>query len=827
MKPKYRAAETAARRGSSMFMLLALAASAASAQTPAPAGAEGEAGFEIPEPLKPWAEPTYTQRYFLRVEAPPLAGAVNLQNAPHVASVYLPLRSYDLAQGEEANDEDAKLRVEHVLLLDDQGEVQPVLVRPVARGREVEVAFGTRSGQRRYALYAGANEGRAARASPTTFRTTALMVRRQVQQTPKGKLPSAEKPMTFAAFEELGRNLPRTGVGACANIDDPEPPEEHLRRAGPGYTSVFEGFLRAPLPGRYGFAVFTYGAACLVVDGYEVCTAGAADPKRGTFDLKGEIELGAGTHRVVLYHIQAGDKMGVRLFWKPPFAEDFGVAPAQAFPRGLPAVVARAENVAGRVEPFLHVERLAQFRVRRHRGPALEKEWVLYFAQAVAEAAPGGELAFEAFGAASRRVPAAGGCAWMPAGAETKIAWQGEGAPAEPLSRTVLFPLEREGGRNVADLCGALELKAASTFLYSDETGQIHFETQLAPLPVIHEKNRVERGPPIPAPQPMGQYRVAWSLQGPDGPGEILERAEATPALDGRCKIRVPLPPERFAEASKSGQVRLVASLSVGGVPVERLALRLLHARAPWPAGVFARLDGLGYAEPAAGGPGGEPEQALVVVPREDEADYRRFRLREEARALDASEILFLGDPLVEAPAGADPEAPLGLAARLARAYPEKTWSARVLPGPSRGRFVFRLLEAAEAAARKREGGLPESVVVSVGGGDAYAQTPLHDFERGLDVLVDRLRLAGTRRILFLGVVPEPGRTRQGEPYQKRWAEIVRAHHLEGFDIFTLWTEQSDWLKHFALDPDSDKAAYGPAPNVQALDGLVEALRGK
>jgi hypothetical protein len=306
---------------------------------------------------------------------------------------------------------------------------------------------------------------------------------------------------------------------------------------------------------------------------------------------------------------------------------------------------------------------------------------------------------------------------------------------------------------------------------------------------------------------------------------------EATPDATGRRKVRLPLDLAPLATALSERALRLDIRLTIGGLPADARAYRLLHARAAWPGTLRALPAGLEFVPDRAEGiEAGETEQALVVVPREDEADYRRFRppLLTSPRSTSSAEALFLGDPLVEPPAGTAANVPVGLAARLAQALPEKEWTRVLLPGPHRDLFIFRLLAAAETHLRGRPGGrISGLVLVSLGLGDAARQTPGYDFERGLDVLVDRLRRAGAERIFFLGVLPEPGRMRQAESYQAKVLDVIRQQHLEGLDLFTPWTKEQDWERRYRLESESPTPAYGPVPNAAALDEITEQLKAR
>jgi len=129
------------------------------------------------------------------------------------------------------------------------------------------------------------------------------------------------------------------------------------------------------------------------------------------------------------------------------------------------------------------------------------------------------------------------------------------------------------------------------------------------------------------------------------------------------------------------------------------------------------------------------------------------------------------------------------------------------------------------AAVRSPGGKLPALAIVSLGGGDVARQTPIHTFERALDTLLDRLRVGGVKKILFVGVLPEPSREKQCEPYQERVLEVQRQHHVDGVDIFNTWTKESDWARRFCLDGAEKAPLYGPVPNSAALDEIVQMIK--
>ncbi|MBI3828540.1 MAG: SGNH/GDSL hydrolase family protein [Planctomycetes bacterium] len=827
--------------------------------------AAARAEDDLPAAWKTWADRAYTTRYLLQLFTPPAEGATGLQPENNLATLVLPLKTTPLLsiQGDTPKDPDAPTtRPEDVLLLDEEGRVVPILIREVKGGNEVQIAFPFQKGQQRFCLYAGAAAGNEVKHSPQTFAPKALRVRVHALELSQANTPTEKKPLTLERFKAipLDENLLLQDIRK--NIDDPEPlappfvddPERRLPRLKniERYAALYEGFLRAPLKGSYAFCVTTFGAAFLVIDGEAVASSGAPDPGRGAFALAGKKGLAPGIHRVALYFAQGGMKTGVRLQWKAPGEPDFTTVPAQAFVRGIPAEVAGVESRGAVADDppvknaFVHLEQLGQCRTGLFHGPAEAREWVQLFAQAVGPLAGEGRvIRLSAAGAAPVDLPSTGGLAWLPAGVEVAAELFNRDGSALPSSvaRKVIFPTEEAGARDVDLLPGELALKFAPQFIYPDETGQLHFEAQLNPLPQLTSKERVERGLLRQAPLPPGQFRMRMRVTGMEAgdaaqAGKALAgdaEIEATPDESGRRKIRIPIEGAKLAEFAKSGSARLEIELLVGGVRVDRLVFRLLHSRAEWPGELVARPDHLEFIPAKGNEKERDAERVLVLAPREDEGDYRRFQplgLR-GAPGAGVKEALFAGDPLVEAPEG-KADAAIGLAARMPKVLPDAAWTALSLPGPYRGRFVYRLLAGVETRLRALPNGKRiELAVVALGGGDASGQTPMHDFERGLDVIIDRLRRAGIQNIVLLGVVPEPGHVEQGAAYREHLADLARQHHIDVLDLYTLWTREKDgteskeWVKRFALDPEGKSPVYGPVPNADALGEIVDLLKAK
>jgi len=778
----------------------------------------------LPEKLRAWAGPSYPNRYVLHVEGPPAAGTIQLQSQPELATLYVPLKLYP----PEPNG-DGSPRIEPILLLSETGDVQPVFVRPVKGGNEVEVAFPSRPGMRRFCLYFGSEGGIANERSPVTFQPKAVRVQVHGQYANPEFIPTLEKPTDLKKFQALPRHEGHISQTVVEDIDDPEPPfpgRGGPRQNDPRYVALYEGFVRTQNVGEYEFALATQGAAFLQVDGADVLSAGAPDAARAPFALHGKLKLESGVHRIVIYYAQAGAIPGLRLFWKTPGDTDFLTIPPQCFLRALPGVLTALEDKTLAAKPFIHFEDAGQYRTGYHRGPKSAVEYARFWVQGGGPGATSLKLTPE--GGAPVELPLSGGFAWLPAG--TNLEATLTGAVGASATRKIRWPTEAEGARSVQDLTGELYVKSVPTFLYPDETGQIHLETLLSPVPVIIPKERIEGGPPLPPHRPFGEYRVTAGVV-KDGAFTEWQTVEATPDASGPKKIRVPVKAGDLEALSKAGTARVEVRLSIGGVPADALRMRVLHSREAWPGQIQALPDGLAWLEKnaaasTAGIAAAAFERPLLIVPRENDADYRRFHPPgiDALTAPRAAAALFLGDPLCEAPADAPADKALGLSAKLA-ANVKVDWINCVLPGPQRGWFVFRLLAAAEALIEKRgAAGLPPLVVISLGTGDAARQTPQFEFVRGLDVLVDRLRRAGARRIEFVGVLPEPERLKQAQGYQDHLNELMREHHLDALDILALWTKDADWQKRYSLDPEGKSPVYGPYPNAASLDELAKAL---
>ena len=890
-----------------LSMLLLLAGTFVGAAEPPPPvpPAPAESEVVIPPVIAQWKDPAYTLRYFIKVDAPGEAGSAGMQVEPAAACLLLPLKQ--LAK-------EGPSKVEPVLLMGEDGNVHPVRLRPV--GSEVEVTFGTRSGLRRFYLYSGAAEGKAARASERGFQPPDLVVKMRGRSAPPDFIYNATQPLTLERFKALGESE-RGVVDARLKValNDAECPLFSILTDNFGhvtkidnpqrYTSVYEGFLRTPVTGAYKLAIDTPGVAHLLLDGKEVLGTDAPDPKREPFFLNKTIDLAEGIHRVVLYYAEAMtepdrtnmdmQRFGFRLHWQPPYAKSLLCVPPQAFPIALPSRAIRCEGADSKPQPFIEVENLAQVHASSHMGENGQQKLVLLLARTgggvkgsrVCISVPGQP---DAVSSAENAFVAA----WIPAGSEVKTSVIGPDN-AVLASRPVTIPMTRIHAKDAIEkqerfeMEGELVVKSAPDFIYPDETAHIHLEAMLSPAPVIMYKERIESKLVSPPPRPMGQYTLNWWVANDSDknggaaaelPPELSGTMDATPVDGTRKKLRISIPVSSFAALAKTGDSKLIIRLSVGDAMVESASFRLLNAHhVPWPGSLIAGAGNLLFKSsktpvPAAVATATDPaaaaapsidkendeshdlgsipaveeelprdlERVMVMIEHEDETAYRSmFLLKKIGRGSLGSDALFLGDPLVEigkqapvavpekdAPAPPPSNALAGVAKALARDMPQYTWKGVQVAGPHRHLPIFRMIAGLDAFMQKQPGTpIPGLVVLSLGQGDLARQTPLHTFERALSMLVERLRAAGAKKILVLGIVPEPGRDRQSEPYQERMQDTLRQHHIDYIDLLQAWKDGGgDWMQHYSLDGSGGKL-YGPLPNTQSLDEIVKLIEGR
>jgi hypothetical protein len=817
------------------------------------------ARFSAAEDAAVWSGAEYPQRYVLRVAPPPAAGGIGLLpqtvgDGETLAFVRLPLRFASAADG--------VWQPEALLLTDEKGKKLPLLARADADDVEIVTAFPSAPTRRKFYLYFGALEGGARESSPANYQGRALAVRVIGRSVSEDLAWRKTNPLTVSRFQAIFPPENQVGLFAKAYcVDDsvipfPDPllPKVPALQPMPretnivwmsNYAAAYEGLLRTPVGGEYQFALDTPGAAFVLLDGVPVCGSDSPDPERPPLSLAGKIQLTAGIHRVAVFHALGNGVPGLRLLWRPPGAAGLLRIPAQSFPRGLPALAEGLESrsVEGLTsQSFIHAEILGRARSEAHLGPEREREWVLVYLKAVGpQVADGGRLHVAADdGSSPVSVENNEWFGWLPAGKPLSVAWlaNDQALAKRDLSfipkaaqerRLGILDQDEERRRNadeLLDLAARLDLRSAPRFLRPDEAAHFYLETALAPFPVLERKHDIERRLWWPPARPLGEFELRWTLKGAEalilsgthgatpparwaGTKVEDERSPTTETHEPH-RLRLEISGADLARALRAPTARLELELNVGGVPAGRTSVRLLHSQQPWPDGICAGRDGLFL---RAADNREAAENLLVLVPREQEAEYRRHALtRGLTRSGDRARAFFLGDPLCEKQPSAKTFP--GLAGDLAAQTQGVQWSACCLPGPHSGRPIYQFIAALEDWVRKEKvERLPAQVVVSLGSGDALWRTPAHDFDRGFDVLTHRLRMRGVRDIFIVGVVPLPGEMAAAKRMQAVVGEALRRHHLSGLDVAALWFEENNWERRFAAPGTTAETVLGPTPN--------------
>ena len=851
-----------------------------------PSLSAGQAESQIPLALLPWADAAYAERFFLKIEVPGEGGNANLHRDLFTAGVVLPLR---MIGGADSGEHPGTAAPERVLLVGENGISQAVCIRPASDGTGTEVLFRTQPGLRRFCLYTGAPAGKAVSISPSDFFATDMAVELRARMAPADFAASKDNPLTLQRFETLEENY-TDGLGTrqVRNIDAPENSFVNVTIDGLGhiqrtenparYAALYEGFLRAPVSGKYTFALDTPGAGHLVIDGRPVVSLDAPDPQRKPFAGKNGIDLTEGLHRLVVHYAEANTggktnaelaQFGLRAHWQPPWSQGLMCIPPQAFARFLPATVVRHELAGSKASPFISLDVLGRVRCGSHLGPAGERELALLVATSMAGDGSGAGATILQFSQNGQTIAAIGPPgSGAGAGGRTAFAWVVTGtdvtvalvpAVENVAARVVRIAPGKPDALDAVNLQGELEIKSAPDFLYvddanfaQDEAAHIHIETSLSPPPAIILKERMELNFLPPAPHPMGEFFLCWSAHetATNSSGAIAPAIiEATPIENGRRRLRASFTAAQLAPLAADGEGQLLFRLNVGDVVCQTIIVRLLHAGKPWPGTIIAGPGNLFFdagktlspdapelpaAPPSSQADGTaefrQYERVLMLVRRQNEAVYRAFAPLKLARA-DASPVLFLGDPLVEGIGAGISAQSYGLALVLSRDLPKTSWAYSFIPGPHRHLPIFRFLADLERIPAP----LPAVVVVSLGQGDVARQTPIYTFERALDALLARLKTKGAKRIVVAGIVPEVGREAQADAYQQRVLDILRQHHVESVDIFHAWTAETNWPRRYAAPKDaggggsesSEPSVFTPLPNAEALGEIAKMIEEK
>jgi hypothetical protein len=369
-------------------------------------------------------------------------------------------------------------------------------------------------------------------------------------------------------------------------------------------------------------------------------------------------------------------------------------------------------------------------------------------------------------------------------------------------------PLEDE------EISFRIEAGAAPSFLYPSEPCEIHLRAvndSGEPVELEVVESRLERSAEEPVVRRLGRFELP--AVGPSASDVIARRMN---------RVR-----RRFERRECERIERLVYFLGPPGAPATSLGFELIDSRAlsvPDLRAVAGAFVIAGSARPTRRSATalGAPERrafGIFVMPYDSESELRRWALFRSVsfEGRNRSEALLYGDPLASPGAMAGE----GLAPNIRDALPGV--NLRVAPFPP-GAWPIHAAGAGASAELSREKW--GRVWISLGTLDVRAGTPLREYERGIDLLIDRAwSLAPRGRLALVGPPPEPGRRDVSGRYADAARRIAQRHHIEFVDLYELVTSLEDPDAAYR-EGDPDDGVRFPYPLGEAMDDIARAVLG-
>jgi len=349
-------------------------------------------------------------------------------------------------------------------------------------------------------------------------------------------------------------------------------------------------------------------------------------------------------------------------------------------------------------------------------------------------------------------------------------------------------PLEDE------EISFRIEAGAAPSFIYPSEPFEIHLRAvndSTEPVGLEVAESRLERSAKTPKVRRLGRFELP--AVGPSASDVIARRMN---------RIR-----RRFEPGECERIERLVYFLGPPGAPAPSLAYELIDSRARTVPDLRAEAGAFVIAG------------VVFVMPYDSESELRRWALFRTVSfgGKDRGEALLYGDPLAS-PGAVEGE---GLAPRMRDALPGV--NLRVAFFPPGAWPVHAAAAGASAELSLKKWG---RVWISLGTLDMRAGTPLREYERGIDLLIDRAwSLAPRSRLVLVGPPPEPGRRDVSGRYAEAARIIAQRHHIEFVDLYELVTSLEDPDAAYRERGPDDGVRF-PYPLGEAMDDIARAVLG-
>lgn len=577
-----------------------------------------------------------------------------------------------------------------------------------------------------------------------------------VRELPPGRANALQRlPQVASAFKEAKT----VAESLWPQVDD---------RSGPfgrydNYIALYRGWLACPVDGIYTFGLDADDRAFLLVDGEEVLAGGAPGhlPPQ-PFAFRAARPLKAGLHALAFYHVQGTGSLRARLAWQMPGRMRMRPIPPSAFDAHIPARAVALEHRDRDVpEVFFSARPVRRFLVNRS-VPVTDWELV-----ASGPRPPEGVEGVAWSWREGERLLGEGArlrlsTSSMAGARRITVALEG---PSGELGRyTTELQALRPDPLGDEELAFRLEIASAPVFLYPHE----HFELHVRAINDSEEPVALELTESI----ETSDRREVVSLG-------IFELPAIGPPESDVLDRRMNRIRRRFGPGEATQISKIVYVLGPPGAPAVKAELVCLPSRSGALPAMFAKDGALWLGER----PGAQAVRALLLLPYDTEDNLRRWTFLKYIAPFAAAfsrRAIFYGDPLVSSGASGGE----GLESRLRAELGSKGFSLGATRFPE-GEYPIH------AACAGIDGALsgsprPGRVWISLGLADVRAGTPIPEFERGIDFLIDRVwTLAPGTRLVLVGPPPEWGRMSSAQ-YAAAASSVAARHGVSLVDLHAI-----------------------------------------
>jgi len=557
-----------------------------------------------------------------------------------------------------------------------------------------------------------------------------------------------------------------------------EPLEEinHLRWRAPhklssmsNYVSIYHAFLEIEASGTYDFALASVSPAFLSINGKRVLDL--SRPRGGgirVWRAKTQATLEAGVHYLQLIHVFRRKREGLRLGWRPPNIRQFQPVPPSAFVRNFPASEVAYETQEGPVPVFFTVrEPSVAVDLDDRRSVALA-----HFQDASAVSAEQGELRYEwDFGngdTSADRAPSR--CLTIGHPYTVTLRVFEAGRPRGEYTRPVVFgPVDTHENLDLS-----VDLVSCPNIVYSDEATDISFRVfngSSSPIRLVSQAEVTSDRGPLPG---------------------FTDRI----VIPGKSHTAVMLPLNLKDFRGGNGQFTL--KMLLAGHPVFEKQVRL----ARWDQDLSKLRNLRGEFVDAQG------QKVILVTDLEDADQYRKWALVKwlhRASDRSAKRVLLIGDALNPV-SGDEGSSFKNYVTDLRIMLEPREESLHFHQTEAHLKPIFADLLALPELVRERR---PEVVVLCPGLRDLLASTPVRDFTRAIDLMIDVIRAQDQpAKVVLVSPTPLLSRLKVSEQYTNALKKLAEDHHCAFVDLHSALQREPDWEQMLFATDEDDQVLY-------------------